>query len=150
MENRHNISHKRALEFIRAGKAILTIQSKQTQKHFTFKFITPEKENGKQPPTWVRMLTGSDNDGKYTYLGTIFGNKYFHGKRSSISEDAQGVKSFNWWFRSLLLNDPKRLSKVALYHEGYCMKCGRTLTTPQSIESGIGPVCSGIIEKQKI
>lgn len=146
METRHSISHLRALEFIKAGRSVMTIQSKETGKHFTFKFITPEQENGKTPPTWVRLLTSGDDH--YTYLGTIFGNKYYHGRKSSVGEDSQGVLSFNWWFKSLVLNDQSRLNKINLFHEGTCMRCGRNLTTPESVKSGIGPVCSGIMDKK--
>jgi hypothetical protein len=28
-----------------------------------------------------------------------------------------------------------------IQHEGKCCRCGRTLTTPESIERGIGPEC---------
>jgi hypothetical protein len=144
METRHEISQTRALEFMTAGKAIMTIQSKVTNKHFTFKFITPKEETGRQKPTWVRLLTGSDS---YTYLGTIWGNDYKHGKKSSVTDQALGVLSFKWWFKSLVLNDRSRLDKISLFHEGHCMKCGRSLTTPESIENGIGPVCAGIMAK---
>jgi hypothetical protein len=30
---------------------------------------------------------------------------------------------------------------MELWHEGRCGKCGRALTVPESIESGLGPVC---------
>jgi hypothetical protein len=31
------------------------------------------------------------------------------------------------------------------HHEGKCGRCGRLLTVPSSIESGIGPECSKIM-----
>ena len=152
------ISHDRALEFIRAGKAIMTIESKRTQKHFTFKFNTPKRDAEKNPlkkwddtPVWVRLLTGPNNDdrGNYTFIGTIFGKKYFHGKRTSVSEEAQAIKALKYWFNSIIQKKEKNLQLIDLYHEGRCMKCGRKLTTPESIERGIGPVCDDWIARQK-
>jgi predicted metal-dependent hydrolase len=32
-----------------------------------------------------------------------------------------------------------------VHHEGKCGRCGRLLTVPSSIESGIGPECSKIM-----
>ena len=145
---KHELDQRHAMQFIKAGKSTLTIQSKDSGKHFTFKFITPKKEknNAKDVPTWVRLLTGSDNTERYTYLGTIFGSKYFHGKRSSVSEEAQSVQSFIWWFKSVAAQDSKRLARIALFHEGTCLCCGRQLTTPESIQSGIGPVCAATFQ----
>jgi hypothetical protein len=152
------ISQDRALEFIRAGKAIMTIESKRTQKHFTFKFTTPKLDPEKDGlkkwndiPVWVRLLTGPNNDDRnnYTFVGTIFGKKYFHGKRTSVSEEATGIKALKYWFRAVVEKNEKALELIQLYHEGRCMKCGRKLTTPDSIERGIGPICDDAIERQK-
>ena len=33
---------------------------------------------------------------------------------------------------------------LRVYHEGKCCRCGRTLTTPESIKKGIGPECEAI------
>ena len=31
---------------------------------------------------------------------------------------------------------------LEVWHEGRCGRCGRKLTTPQSVETGFGPVCA--------
>lgn len=33
---------------------------------------------------------------------------------------------------------------LEVWHEGRCGRCGRALTVPESIASGIGPVCEGL------
>ena len=33
-------------------------------------------------------------------------------------------------------------ANVTVWHEGKCGACGRKLTVPDSIKSGIGPVCA--------
>ncbi|MFV2013821.1 MAG: DUF6011 domain-containing protein [Candidatus Heimdallarchaeota archaeon] len=158
MKAQNTISHSKALDYMRAGKAIMTIESKLTNKHFTFKFVTPkhdeekdsELKKGKDLPIWVRLLNGPDNDSAYTFLGTIFNNTYYHSKKSHVGADSQAVKSFKWWLAALVANDEKRFKLIELYHEGRCMKCGRRLTTPQSVEQGVGPVCADWIERQKL
>jgi hypothetical protein len=147
----HQISHSKALKFMRAGKAIMTIESKKTQKHFTFRFKTPKNVNEDTPikdiPIWVSVLTNSDNETGYEFIGTIFGDKYFHSKKSRISTEALSVVSFNYWFKGLVTNNANRLNMLALYHAGHCMRCGRKLTTPESIELGVGPVCGSEIDR---
>ena len=95
----------------------------------------------------MRLLAGSDNTGSYTYLGTIWGDVYKHGKKSSVTEEAIGVMAFKFWNKALVTKSAPMLDKLNLFHEGHCMKCGRSLTTPESIENGIGPVCVGIMKK---
>jgi hypothetical protein len=35
------------------------------------------------------------------------------------------------------------VTSAEFHHCGFCCRCGRTLTDPASIESGIGPICAG-------
>jgi hypothetical protein len=39
---------------------------------------------------------------------------------------------------------------VEVWHEGFCGKCGKRLTVPNSIEIGIGPDCIKKLSKQDI
>lgn len=152
------IAHSKALDFMKAGKATMTIESKVTGKYFTFDFKRPKHDETKSSelvkskdlPIWVSLKTNFDNAHGSMFIGTIFGNRFFHGKKSRIGKDALSVRSFEYWFRSLILNKQENLDLIELYHAGKCMKCGRKLTTPDSIEHGIGPVCGDWIERQKI
>ena len=150
----HKIVQTNALKFMRAGKAIMTIESKKTQKHFTFRFKTPKNIDENTPvkdiPIWVSVLTGPDNESSYAFIGTIFGNKYYHSKKTNISQDALSVVAFKYWFNALVTNNQKRLNQIELYHSGKCMRCGRTLTTPESIELGVGPICGAEIDRLEL
>lgn len=44
--------------------------------------------------------------------------------------------------RILALGDYRLLGKAYAMMSGNCYVCGRTLTTPESIEAGIGPICA--------
>lgn len=129
-------------DFMLAGHAIFTVTNLNTGKSFTYRITTAP---GK--PHFVSVLTGPDNTSDYTFIGTIFEQQTFrHSLKSGVGKDAQSVRSFEW-----LWNHIDQLpSNVKLSHCGYCARCGKTLTTPESIEAGMGPTCSKIVEKVKV
>ncbi len=121
--------------FALAGNATFTVTSLRTGTRFTYKIRQPKPES----PHFVSVLTGPNNDENYTFLGTIFpGNVYVHGKRSTISMSAPAATAFNWLWNH---RDTVKNFQIQINHAGKCCRCGRTLTVPASIESGIGPEC---------
>jgi hypothetical protein len=122
-------------QFALGGNATFTAVSKKTGARFTFKVCKPSKEK----PFFVSVLTGQDNENDFTFLGTIFdGGKYVKGRRSSILESAPSAVAFEFvWNRSYDLPEG-----VEIFHEGKCCCCGRKLTVPESIASGVGPECA--------
>lgn len=122
-----------------AGNAILTFVSTETGEYFTYQVTKAEDKE-----LWfVKVLTSGDNQAGYTYMGSMF---YLLDKltfrttgKSKISDDALSVKVFDWVLRKL--ENPSVLAKMEISHAGYCLRCGKLLTTPESIESGFGPYC---------
>lgn len=133
-------------EFIFAGKAIFTIKSLKTGTHFTFK-IKKKVLDEKDDLFFVYVLINSDD--MYKYIGTIFNQNTFRlTSKSKISNDAQSYKAFEWFFRHLMSGDLNNRNKqISFYHEGKCGRCGKALTNPESIESGIGPTCKSYYKK---
>lgn len=135
-----------ARDFVLAGRATVTLQNTRTGGRYTFSVnrARPERKGDEPPPRWyVGLLTGPDNGSDYTFLGTIFdGTDYRHGRRSRITPDAPGAKAFAWFWQ-LLAAGVEPPPALAIYHEGRCGRCGRPLTVPESIRTGIGPVCAG-------
>lgn len=131
-----------ALDFILAGKSTFTFQSTKTGKHYTYKVTTPKvKKDNSREVHFVKLLTGTDNENSFTFFGTIFDKSTFkHSRNSHITSQAEGVRAFTWTMNNLMngtLND-----QVKIFHEGCCGRCGRKLTTPESVKSGIGPECA--------
>ena len=119
------------LQFILAGNALFTVQNTDTGNRFTFKVRKPDDTK----PHFVSVLTGSDNESSYSFLGTVFDpHHYRHGRRSRISEDAPSARAFDWLFRQLSTGRPLP-PQVRVCH------CGKTLTVPESVDSGFGPEC---------
>lgn len=121
--------------FIKAGKAIFTIKSIKTGKHLTFKV----KKHQEKDIWFVSVLSGPDNESNYSYMGTIFGNDFRLTRNSKIGKDTVSFKAFNWMWNILKKNETPK--DMEFYHEGFCGRCGRKLTVPESIESGFGPEC---------
>lgn len=125
-----------ALEFILAGNARFTLKSGATGKRYTFK-VSAAKGN-----VWfVNSLYGPDNTSDYAYMGIITADKQFRTTaKSRFAADSPQVKAFSWAFAHILQG--RIPDALEVWHEGCCGRCGRALTVPESIASGIGPECA--------
>lgn len=149
-EPRHEITNPDAIRtFIEAGHAIFTLVSKKSGTRFTYKLTrpAPEKSTGPNRPIWVAVLTGSDNTTSYTFTGSIWleatGYVYRPGRKSTMSMAAPSMVMFSWFIKKMNGGDEASILRQAeFWHEGRCCRCGRRLTVPESIESGIGPECA--------
>lgn len=129
----HKITEtKEALKFMFAGKSIFTFVNTKTNNRFTYKIKQAKDSN----LFFVSTLTNPET---YTYIGTCIEGNYKHGKKSNISSDAQSVKVFEFMLNRLKSDNLPDFLEV--WHEGFCGKCGRRLTVPSSILTGIGPEC---------
>jgi hypothetical protein len=115
--------------------ASFTVKSKRTGKDYTYK-IKRSEYNG----VWYTHIYVETNYLKFTHLGVYFNGIITKNKRVVDSPSAIAIafvlhkassKQFDY------LND-----NVDIMHLGSCIKCGKTLTDAQSIESGLGPICS--------
>lgn len=134
--------------FMMAGKAVFTVENPTTGNRFTYKVVRKSIPGGALH--FVKVLTGPDNTADYEFLGTVFADinagelGYVHSSKSRISREAPSAKAFTWlWKRMVRGGDP---SPARVLHEGCCGRCGRALTVPESIESGIGPECARKME----
>ena len=126
--------------FTLAGRATLTLQSLATGSHFTYKIdqmkdrATKERVDGK---FFVKLLTGPET---YKYLGIIDANGFRWTRKSCVSQDAPSLKGF-MFFYDKVIRKGEMPGALIIRHEGKCGKCGRELTTPESVDRGIGPEC---------
>lgn len=141
----HILAHERLLPFVTAGKAIFTVRG--AQKRFTFK-VTQPKFEGSENLRFVKAMTGPDNENSYSYFAMLIRKQgrwtlRYAGPKAKLRVDDERVNAFSWFF-SRVLNGPNIPNGLEIWHEGKCGCCGRTLTVPESIESGLGPICAGI------
>ena len=124
-----------ALNYVLGGKAKFTLVSPKTSARFTYK--VNKAENGNL--YFVSLLTSPDNENGFSYIGVITSKKEFkQTAKSRVSNTAPGYVAFEFTLKKLV----EHKLPVELWHEGKCGCCGRTLTVPESIETGIGPICA--------
>jgi hypothetical protein len=133
-----------ALTFINAGKARFTLTSKKTGTSFTFKADAPKDDDSIR---FVKVLNGPDNSrsGDWMFLGFLRADTegsiiphLMAGRKGR--PDAPSFQALGWTLRQLSTNNLP--DDLEIRHEGKCCKCGRALTVPSSIDSGIGPECA--------
>ena len=127
-------------EFLLAGNATFTVSNPEG-KHYTFKVIKSKSKNtnGKYM-FFIKVLTGPDI---YTYVGVVeqYGGVRLT-KKSKYKNDTLLFKVADWAIRTVMFTQELK-EGYHIDHAGKCGKCGRKLTTPESIKSGIGPICGG-------
>jgi hypothetical protein len=135
------IRNEESIQFILAGKSVVTFKNTDTGNRYTFRI---RKSKGTNPVHFVNVLYGSDNENSYMYMGCIFDGKTFKWtSKSRVNEDDVRFRVFSYVFRHLL--NGTLISDIEVWHEGRCGRCGRKLTVPESIASGFGPECAGMV-----
>lgn len=140
-------------KFITAGKAIFTVEvpdeiaSQFGKSHYTYR-VSLKKAKGNYGDTFfVSCLTGPDNNSNYSYLGIL--NPQTGAVRTTANSkfrpDSFTVKLIQRVMYRLWTNEAQKIAEAGfdLHHEGKCGRCGRRLTVPESIETGLGPECAG-------
>jgi hypothetical protein len=131
---------KQLRDFVFAGNSLFTLLNEETGNHVTFRI-----KKHKEDPIWFVSTLGQY--GKQVFIGTCGSSKkYKHSQNSDISQNDQKVVVFEW-FLNKFFNNQDKYPTVKIYHHGRCGACYKTLTTPESIKSGIGPICGGKMRK---
>lgn len=131
--------------FIFAGRSVFTLENKASGNYITFKFLQIKKAGKVIPNQFgINCKVLGDKDAGYQFLGFLdIERKTFKrwGSQSS-NPNYVGYKTLSWLLSNLgQLEKFADNDKLAIYHEGTCCKCGRPLTVPHSIDTGIGPDC---------
>lgn len=130
-----------------------TVENSATGAYRTFDIATqPEDAPFAPGARLVALLTGPENVSDYTPFA--FAAAGPEGSRISVwrSKRGEGGRRSAWeHFADMLagLMGGEGASRdwaaagYRLHGEARCVRCHRKLTTPESIEAGIGPVCAG-------
>jgi Family of unknown function (DUF6011) len=127
--------------FVSAGHATFTLSSVRTGARYTYQ-VNSARNN--PDVLFVSLLTGTDNESSYTYIGTMgTGWQFRCTKKSRLPAESVPVMAVAFFCEKVLsgMRDPASL-KMEFRHGGKCGRCGRTLTVPESIDRGIGPECA--------
>jgi hypothetical protein len=135
--------------YVYAGHATFTVVSKRTGERRTLRCrrapTRPTDPEDRAPGYFVDTLVGPDNDHDFRYLGFVIETTGTWDVRFKMNRDNWGAEAWRvarWFFSNLQWKDAKLLEQAEVWHRGRCGRCGRTLTVPESIASGLGPVCA--------
>lgn len=139
MERGRLTSLDTARTFLFGGNATFTLVSSMTSRRFTFKVSRVQDK----PFFFVGLLSGSDNQTDYSYMGILNPDFSFRLTRGSrINNESDSYKAFKWMTQVFAAKNEDLFHQVQFWHEGRCCRCGRKLTVPESIAMGIGPRCA--------
>lgn len=137
------INNNIALPFLLAGKSEVTIKSGVTGNKYTY-FIK-RRQSLKDEEEYVYFINVHLN-GNSTYAGIMFFDSdkdrfiFKRGKNGNFSENDIPIKALMYVINKLY-NGEYGID-VEIYHCGICGRCGKKLTTPESILTGLGPNCA--------
>lgn len=133
-------------EFITAGRAVFTASNPQGDR-FTFRvrrYIW--KKRSLADFLLGEVLTGSDNESSYTPMLAIDVGLLIPIVAPNAPLWIGGTKpeKILSWILKLIRNGEQPPTGYEIRHAGRCGRCGRLLTVPESIETGLGPECSKV------
>jgi len=146
-------------EYVMGGRSTFTVVSTKTQARYTFRVRVPvvrrrnkaagetieqyraRKAAALAGPRTVEAMTGSDNYADYTQIGTITEEGSFT-EKSWTPRKVEGRKTGFAWFWMAVNEAQEKLVQAEVWHDGHCSCCGKKLTVPESLSTGIGPVCA--------
>jgi hypothetical protein len=130
-------------EFLTSGTAIFTVSNPEGA-HYTYRISAPDEQRDPANPTYfLSYMYGPDNTSDYTYMAMMNGGgAVFLTKASKVKAGEKIFEVAKWAIR-VVWNGKAAPEGYKIQHIGKCGRCGRPLTTPESLETGIGPICSG-------
>lgn len=129
-----NIIHR----YIIGGRGIVTLEAPSGKSH-TYAFKRPL--NASEFPDDVIFVYAVHDKEKLFYIGMMEGLNFRLTHNSRFLEDTEIVRGAQYIVKMASYNDLASRSKMKLYHEGICCRCGRPLTSEKSVEQGAGPKC---------
>lgn len=130
--------------FFTAGRAVFTVECPDG-KHYTYRIKKSKPDPKYGVNFFVGLLTGPDNTSDYTYLGMMFPNGVVKlTAKSKYREDSFPVRLLRRTLAVVWAGQTSVMTAKGfkLHHEGKCGRCGRALTVPESVRTGIGPECA--------
>lgn len=118
---------------------VITMKNNKTGGHRTFAVKVCQK-GGLEGKQIVALLTGQDNENDYQGFGFVTDT----GIKVWRSKDTETFRVYAAMLEQFLglCNRGFAFNDVEFLASKRCIRCNRTLTTPESIELGIGPECA--------
>lgn len=135
------VKHPQLLKpYIMGGNSTFTIYSDKLKKRYTYHVV---RDKSLKSRYIVSLFYGSDNvdfKGSYRFLG-IFYDDTMTLNVNSIGDYKRDAAKMLDYFLGIVSNKHTWPQTCEFYPSKKCARCGRTLTTPESVKRGIGPDC---------
>lgn len=142
-DNEESILKKRkqnALEYITAGNATFTIETKKYDEGYTYKMVHDTRDKCEHRYKVYRMF-GADNENDYTFIGIYYKDTGTYKSKAPKDNKPLYDRLLAAFLKMLHTENEPWYDTCKFYKSINCAVCGRKLTTPESIERGIGPEC---------
>lgn len=124
-----------------------TIKNRDTGEHRTMEIKTQAQDaKFAAGQRILSLLTGPNNEADYTGFAFVNegGIQVWKSKRAPAGPKTQ----WEWyaeilWSLALDGGFSRFADRYEFLMEGRCVRCNRVLTEPESIKTGIGPICAG-------
>lgn len=126
--------------YITGGNSTFTIYSDKLKKRYTYHVVRDKMLKNRY---LVSLMYGSDNadlKGSFRFLGLFYSDSMTL-KVNSIGVYKQDAAKMLDYFLSIIDKRKDWPDTCEFYPSRKCVRCGRKLTTPESITRGIGPDC---------
>jgi hypothetical protein len=137
-----------ARQYLSAGNATFTVESTKLNKRFTYKVMHKKKDKCAHRYMVYKMY-GNDNENNYRYIGLFYADTGVY-KPANLGETTLYDKMFSSFVKMLYDNVNPWYNTCLFYKSTKCACCGRKLTTPESVELGIGPECYARIHNKGV
>lgn len=126
-------------DFLLAGRAIFTAVNASGER---YTFRVSRKAGVHASIYFGAVLQGADRANDYRYVGIVDTTRMrLSATKKGLAPESRAFRALDW---ILMVVDGKRdlPEGYALMHAGRCGRCGRLLTVPESIVTGLGPECA--------
>lgn len=144
-------------EFFTAGRATFTVEPSLEairagfRPHYTYRIARGGKPSNRHL-YFVSLFTGSDNTDRtaYKYLALMDAKtgRLTHTQRSCRPASDRASRIVARTLAAIFDDKGDEIVNAGwnVHHVGACCNCGRALTVPASIETGIGPECETFVK----
>lgn len=137
--------------YLFGGNGRFILKSSKSNKGYEYKIKKPSKTiydgytkvpNPRYDENLLFVSSRLNEEQDFSFIGTIRieENTYTHSRKSKVDKSHDVVKGIMWLVKQFD-NNSDFPSEMEFLHMGICSCCSKSLTTPDSIKLGIGPVC---------
>lgn len=135
-----------ARRFALAGRAVLTLRSLKTGKHYTYRLVQVGGTPHLYDVEWLASYPGKGRPlGRMSRMPSGRVLLMPHGGWARNLAEPEPWSAFVYFARRILGSEGAA-PHLEVRHENHCGRCGARLTHPESIDSGLGPECRAIMD----